>query len=79
MKEKLTVEEFLTKRIKECNGYEDVNLDESFEYNGVDSLEKVEISIEVEKEFNLKFQDYIIYDGMKTVRDWIEYIESEMR
>lgn len=79
MNKEKNVEAFLIKQIKQRSDVTCVEKDKSLEDNGVDSLDKVEIAMEIEKEYHIEFPEYILYSEMKTVSDWLEFIEFEIK
>lgn len=60
--------------IKELNlSAEEVTMDASFEALGVDSLDLVELVMQLEEEFDITVEES---DEMKTVKDVVAYIEQ---
>lgn len=73
------VEAFLIKQIKQRSNVARVEKDKSLEDNGVDSLDKIGIAIHVYNEYFVDIPDCILYDRTKTVSDWLEFIETEIK
>ncbi len=51
----------------------EITLDSSFESMQIDSLDMVEIIMDIEEEFNLSIDNV---EGLKTVGDLVDYIEK---
>lgn len=65
------VKEILMKELNLSN--EEVTLEASFEALGIDSLDLVELVMQLEEEFDLTMEET---DEMKTVADVVRYIEK---
>lgn len=60
--------------MKELNlSGEEVTLEASFEGLGIDSLDLVELVMQLEEEFDINMEET---EGMKTVEDVVRYIET---
>lgn len=60
--------------MKELNlSGEEVTLEASFEALGIDSLDLVELVMQLEEEFDINMEET---EGMKTVEDVVRYIET---
>lgn len=60
--------------IKELNlSGDEVNMEASFEALGIDSLDLVELVMQLEEEFDINMEET---EGMKTVEDVVRYIET---
>ena len=60
--------------IKELNlSGEEVTMEASFEALGIDSLDLVELVMQLEEEFDINMEET---EGMKTVEDVVRYIET---
>jgi len=75
-----SIEEKVRKIIVERLGVDesDVTLEASFtEHLGADSLDTVELIMELEKEFNISIPDEQV-EQIKTVGDAVSYLESQI-
>ena len=60
--------------MKELNlSGEEVTMEASFEALGIDSLDLVELVMQLEEEFDISMEET---EGMKTVEDVVRYIET---
>ncbi len=60
--------------MKELNlSGEEVTMEASFEALGIDSLDLVELVMQLEEEFDINMEET---EGMKTVEDVVRYIET---
>lgn len=60
--------------VKELNlSGEEVTMEASFEALGIDSLDLVELVMQLEEEFDINMEET---EGMKTVEDVVRYIET---
>lgn len=60
--------------MKELNlSGEEVTMEASFEALGIDSLDLVELVMQLEEEFDINMEET---EGMKTVKDVVRYIET---
>ncbi|WP_312712317.1 acyl carrier protein [Proteiniclasticum ruminis] len=60
--------------MKELNlSGEEVTMEASFEALGIDSLDLVELVMQLEEEFDINMEEI---EGMKTVEDVVRYIET---
>lgn len=56
---------------------DNIELDSHFRDFGGDSLDKLEVVMECEKEFQIGIEDYL-YDDLITVEDFVKVIESKI-
>lgn len=60
--------------MKELNlSGDEVTMEASFEALGIDSLDLVELVMQLEEEFDINMEET---EGMKTVKDVVRYIET---
>lgn len=60
--------------VKELNlSGDEVTMEASFEALGIDSLDLVELVMQLEEEFDINMEET---EGMKTVEDVVRYIET---
>ena len=65
---------FLEILMKELNlSGDEVTMEASFEALGIDSLDLVELVMQLEEEFDINMEET---EGMKTVEDVVRYIET---
>ena len=58
-------------------GLERINVNDTFEDLGMDSLDGVEIVMGIEDEFNIDISDDVV-DTLKTVRDVVDFVETKI-
>lgn len=54
---------------------EEINLETTFEDLGADSLDLFQIVIELEEKYNVQIEEV---DGLKTIKDAVEYVEKNI-
>lgn len=75
------IKEFLEKSLRDITGWDDIKpIDDSTDLKqiGLDSLDKVQLIMEVEREYALNIPDAII-DSIQTVGNLIDYIEKNVK
>lgn len=55
---------------------EEVTLETTFEHLGADSLDLFQIVIELEEKYDIQIEEV---DGLKTIKDAVDYVEKSVK
>ena len=73
----LYVREIIKKYIAPSVPVEDIGSEEDLNFYGLDGLNVVVISVDLEKKYNIEIDEELIIDKkIKTIADWCKYVKE---
>ncbi|MCI9436872.1 MAG: acyl carrier protein [Lachnospiraceae bacterium] len=73
----LYVREIIKKYIAPSVPVEDIGSEEDLNFYGLDGLNVVVISVDLEKKYNIEIDEEVIIDKkIKTIADWCKYVKE---